>query len=234
MHSYLITGGSHKERNEKINELLREWVVAPSDVYYLQIAEEKQSLGIGEIRQFIKHLYLTPTSSVGVGVIEQAETLTLEAQNALLKTLEEPPAKARIILCAPTGELLIPTIRSRCQSISLLASESLSDEEKKKILEIIESLKGKKPGEICAFVSQTFGKKEEGILFLQTYLRMLHVTLMSSNSRQESLTKISLSQSVTATYTALQELKANVSSTLVFDSFFFTILPGQEINRDVQ
>jgi hypothetical protein len=52
-----------------------------------------------------------------VFIIEQAETMNLPAQNALLKTLEEPPGRALIVLLTDSPGVLLPTIRSRCQLI---------------------------------------------------------------------------------------------------------------------
>jgi len=60
-----------------------------------------------------------------VFVIEQAEMLNTDAQNAMLKTLEEPPGRAIIILLTDQPGILLPTIRSRCRTIQFA---SLSDE----------------------------------------------------------------------------------------------------------
>jgi len=53
-----------------------------------------------------------------LAIIDDAETLNEESANALLKTLEEPPPNSVLILVATTPELLLPTIRSRCQVIA--------------------------------------------------------------------------------------------------------------------
>lgn len=53
-----------------------------------------------------------------------AADITREAQNALLKTLEEPPANALFVFIVPTPETLIPTVRSRMNSIQLMADRS--------------------------------------------------------------------------------------------------------------
>jgi DNA polymerase-3 subunit delta' len=58
-----------------------------------------------------------------VAVMARAERLTEQAANALLKTLEEPPADAHIILCATTPERLPQTIVSRCQTVVLSTVE---------------------------------------------------------------------------------------------------------------
>ncbi len=71
-----------------------------------------------------------------VFVIEQAELLTAEAQNAMLKTLEEPAERTVIILLTDQPGLLLPTIRSRCQLVrfSPLPQEMVKSElEKRKI-----------------------------------------------------------------------------------------------------
>lgn len=52
-----------------------------------------------------------------VGIVDQAERMTPEAQNALLKTLEEPRGAATLVLVASNLDALLPTIRSRCQRL---------------------------------------------------------------------------------------------------------------------
>ena len=52
-----------------------------------------------------------------IAIIDDADTLAVDGANALLKTLEEPPAGALLILIAESAESLLPTIRSRCQPL---------------------------------------------------------------------------------------------------------------------
>ncbi len=54
-----------------------------------------------------------------VVVVEDADRLTDPAANMLLKTLEEPPPRGVLVLCAPSTEDILPTIRSRCRSVVL-------------------------------------------------------------------------------------------------------------------
>jgi DNA polymerase-3 subunit delta' len=54
-----------------------------------------------------------------VAVLHPAEALNAQPANALLKTLEEPPAGTRLLLTAADPSLLLPTVRSRCQSLAL-------------------------------------------------------------------------------------------------------------------
>ncbi|NCB03096.1 MAG: hypothetical protein EOM67_13180 [Spirochaetia bacterium] len=63
-----------------------------------------------------------------IAIIEDADTMTLRAQNRLLKTLEEPPGKATIVLLSENIENLLPTILSRCIVFSLNEEKDLKDE----------------------------------------------------------------------------------------------------------
>ncbi len=74
----------------------------------------------GTVRRLIADLALLPVEGgARVAIIEQAHRLNDDAQSALLKTLEEPPAGVTIVLCADDEERLLPTIRSRCARIRL-------------------------------------------------------------------------------------------------------------------
>ena len=95
------------------------------------------SIGIDEVREFIKSLRFQPyESEFQVGLILQSNMLTIEAQNSLLKTLEEPGPQTRFILTTPHEKFLLPTIISRANKVyirkelnsSVEASEKKNDE----------------------------------------------------------------------------------------------------------
>ena len=71
------------------------------------------------LRDMLDHLGYTAGSHRKFGVIEDADRMGVEAQNALLKTLEEPPPETTIILCTANPASLLPTTRSRCQILSI-------------------------------------------------------------------------------------------------------------------
>ena len=85
------------------------------------ISTEGLSLKIDEVREIISRASWEPSSSrYRVVVIEDAERLTESAANALLKAIEEPGVRTIWLLCAPTVEDVLPTIRSRCRQIALV------------------------------------------------------------------------------------------------------------------
>jgi len=78
---------------------------------------------VGHVRRVTEQLRRT-TEGWRIAVIDEAEAMNLNAENAFLKLLEEPPAKALILLVSHAPGRLLPTIRSRCR---LLAMPPLSD-----------------------------------------------------------------------------------------------------------
>ncbi len=83
----------------------------------------------GTMRWFnsIFHLRGMTTCGWKVGIIQDCECLNETAQNAFLKTLEEPPEKCLFILTTANPSQLLPTIRSRCQSIHLVDNACVYD-----------------------------------------------------------------------------------------------------------
>ena len=74
----------------------------------------------GTVRHLIREMARLPVEGRHrVAVIEGAHRMNEDAQNALLKTLEEPPAGATLILCADELERLLPTVRSRAATLRL-------------------------------------------------------------------------------------------------------------------
>lgn len=87
-----------------------------SDLYILQPEIDKKNISIEATRNFIKMLSLSSfLNSYKVGIIKEADALSLEAKNALLKTLEEPADKVVIILLVREEGNLPDTILSRAQ-----------------------------------------------------------------------------------------------------------------------
>jgi DNA polymerase III subunit delta' len=78
------------------------------------------SYSVAETRQLVARAALAPTRGRWqVTVVEDADRFTEQALNALLKALEEPPPRGVWLLCAPSAEDLLPTIRSRCRVVTL-------------------------------------------------------------------------------------------------------------------
>lgn len=85
------------------------------DVTWVEPAAEADGIGIDQVRRLRSWLGMSATSAWGkAAVIQQADRMSLQAANALLKTLEEPPAPAAILLLAADLQGVPETIQSRC------------------------------------------------------------------------------------------------------------------------
>lgn len=84
------------------------------------IRTQKLSIGVDEVRDLVRRAALSPMGDRWqILIVEDADRLTDQACNALLKAIEEPNGRTLWMLCAPTVEDVLPTIRSRCRLVTL-------------------------------------------------------------------------------------------------------------------
>ena len=90
-----------------------------ADVRIIEPLAGKKEISIQQIRELEKELnFRSFSGKKKIAVLDPATLMNLSAQNALLKTLEEPPRDSLLILIAANGGALLPTLRSRCLRIS--------------------------------------------------------------------------------------------------------------------
>src|SRR3954453_13416669 len=95
-------------------------VLAGSHADVTMVRTEKLSIGVDEVRDLVRRSALAPSGRrAQVMIVEDADRLTDQACNALLKAIEEPTERTVWMLCAPTVEDVLPTIRSRCRLVTL-------------------------------------------------------------------------------------------------------------------
>lgn len=136
--SAIIFGSTQKARESKVLELLEAEVGQKLNTNYLgnfpdffvvTPLEDKKSIGIAQAKEGTAFLAERPLSlELKVLIIYKAETLTVEAQNSLLKTLEEPPSYALILLVSKTENVLLPTVLSRCKKIKVMPALGVKSE----------------------------------------------------------------------------------------------------------
>ncbi len=90
------------------------------DLRVVERDEERRDIRIEQVRDLCRWLALQPLMAARkVAIVDGAHCLSEPAQNALLKTLEEPPPRSSLVLTATSPALVLPTVRSRCQLIRL-------------------------------------------------------------------------------------------------------------------
>lgn len=187
--SILIHGSTKKAQNEKIKDLLKgdlECLLKKDnpDLLIVEPQEGKKSIGIAQIKVLIKYINQKPFSgSYKAVIIKRAELMTMQAQNALLKTLEEPPSYAFIILCAKNKKSILPTVLSRCQQIHLSLYKDLGIEVENE-RNTISYILGLDTGKRLAWI-EDFSKLErlEIVETLETWVSDLRKNLTKQNAK---------------------------------------------------
>lgn len=115
-HAYLFSGARGTGKTSVARIVARELGVSPKDLYEIDAASNR---GIDDIRELREGVYALPFGSpYKFYIIDEAHMLTKEAWNALLKTLEEPPAHAIFVLATTERDKIPETIQSRCEIYS--------------------------------------------------------------------------------------------------------------------
>ena len=146
----------------------------------LHIIPDK-SIGIDEIRQIQFFLSRKPTQSDhNTIVIHSAHLLTLPAQHALLKTLEEPPGNSLIYLITSTPDSLLPTILSRVQLIKQAFIKDFSTSiTLQKSKELFVKLQKVGVGERLKILEEQEFTRESALVFLDELEYLLHQQISS-------------------------------------------------------
>lgn len=119
MHAYLYVSEDNNLRNTSAVEFAK----SKATSFDLHVYDASEEGGIDLVREAQTKLTMLPVNSeYTMLVIQNAHDLTVPAQNALLKVLEEPPSHSLIVLTSSNQELLVPTVVSRCLVVHLAAT----------------------------------------------------------------------------------------------------------------
>ena len=143
------------------------------DVITVGREEDKATLGVDAIRKLKNDVYIAPNDTdVKVYIIEDAHTMTIQAQNAFLLTLEEPPAYVVFFLLCEGTETLLETIRSRAP---ILHTEPIpiqaTDEHLCRVNAEARALKSSAPSEFAEILATADGRIGTAIALLDSHKR---------------------------------------------------------------
>jgi len=134
-HAYIIAGDNKEALKNKafaLADYANGSAMPIDDLIEISPQGKANIIPIDAIRDLIARLSQKPRSAkVKVAIIYEAERLKIEAEQALLKTLEEPPENSFLFLLTDKPEEMLPTIRSRAQTLKELSkNEDLEESEK--------------------------------------------------------------------------------------------------------
>lgn len=221
MQSFIITSKNKKKAQEHALSFCRKNGI---DVLDIQINDFEKTVGIDDIRNIQKKLYLRPLKSKSKTIIIQSFAgLTVEAQNALLKVLEEPPNNTIIILISDSLEVFLPTVLSRCYVLAVkeskLETESLNTDQP---FDFLNSFSNCGIGEKLKKASDLAKNKEEAILWLEkAILAQRGILIKNLNQTKSAITSnLNILKSLQKTHTLLKN--TNVSERLALENLFLS------------
>jgi len=106
-----------KPKTAKTDDVRKIFDSLVAEPYARKILWVSPTIGIDEIRELRKTVSIKPTERKRIIAIAEADKLTQEAANSLLKLLEEPPESTHFVLTTARPNTLLPTIISRCQEV---------------------------------------------------------------------------------------------------------------------
>lgn len=118
MQPKIFVSQHREERDKEIWKALETYEIRPDNPELLILEDDK--ISIAQIRQLVKHLSTKPFGNTPKSaIILNGNNISPDAQNALLKTLEEPSGESVILIGVDAQNKLLPTVLSRCQVIDL-------------------------------------------------------------------------------------------------------------------
>ena len=111
------------------------------DIKFIEPEKDSKSIKIESIRSIREDAYIISNEGgYKFYIITNGELLTVQAQNAFIKILEEPPKNVVFIICTEYLSALISTIRSRCQTFKCLEDENLNDDVENLAKDFVEAI----------------------------------------------------------------------------------------------
>jgi DNA polymerase III delta prime subunit len=216
MVSFIVVAREKKKREEYVRNLALKENIDRFDITVVEkdtsVKATTQSIGIEAVKLIQKKIFFKPVkSSKKIVVIEDAQLLTPEAQNALLKVLEEPPENTIIIVGSETKETLLPTILSRCQLIELEEEKKkLSDKTVEEITLFLTELPDFSIGDKLKHAEKLAKDKEKALAWIENLILILHENLLNTiKETNMSTDQIKIIRSFQSLHTLLKTTNVN-------------------------
>lgn len=217
MHSFIIVS---KNKKTALDFTSSECKKNQIDKFDINILTFQKAIGIEDIRNFQKKIYLKPIKSKAKAItLEAYSGITIGAQNALLKVLEEPPNNTIIYITIQNKNLLLPTILSRCKIVELNEkSYTLSEKDNTQYLTLLTSLLQKPIGERLKLAQDITRDKGDAVLWLEKMIIVVREKLIDDKGR---IPYLNILKSLQKAHTIISTTNAN--QRLVLESLFLNL-----------
>ena len=168
VHDFIV----HLFSKDASPEIVQKKLAGKNHPDFYQLSSE-EDIKIEDVRELQKWLFMPPLeASKKIAIIENAQHLNASCSNALLKTLEEPPAYALIILMTNSASRVLQTIRSRLFSIQFPETDNVDEQEQQEWMQELDAMLSKRTysdKDIFSFTEQ-FSDQRENLVFFFNYI----------------------------------------------------------------
>jgi len=216
MQSLLYIGTNQSALDNELNKLKDKLKV--SQFNYIEYFPSP-SIGIDIVRKIKEILTLKPFGGNNrLMVVKEMDKATLQAQNALLKILEEPPANTYIALTTKNVSALLPTIVSRCQLVTVKGEKTKVMEDDNATLKLLKGIIKSSPGQRLLLAAQYSKTKEVALDILDQLLILLQSLL--HDSTEIKLTTSQIASTLAKVESAKRYIEGNVNYKATLDILF--------------
>lgn len=216
-HASLIVGGTPATRRAWVEATTRRLSVPQWNK--ISVVSPNPSIGIADIRMLqLAISRVSDNAAPMIGIIEDADRLSVEAQNALLKTLEEPPKHAAIILEASAETVLLPTIVSRCTIVTLPSASEFSNEDKLAWQHTWQSMQSLPRGQRLKSIDAIILGRQEAIRFIDCGIQAVSDALIDPDPNVARLATKTLRRFLESK----EQLSSFATPKLVIDNLFLS------------
>ncbi len=179
---------------------------------------QKKELRVDQVRAMAADAVVLPNEAERkVYLIEDADRMNLQAQNAALKLLEEPPAGVHFLLCVTNPQQLLPTVRSRCAELVCSGGDEEADEDSRKLAAaFVRTAARGDPAELLRWCMENEGlDTRSAVSFLESTQRLL-ADMACGRADARGLSRSAIVRLNGLTEDCLRRLKVNTGVKHIF------------------
>jgi len=228
-HAYLLEGSDTDyiiEQVKLFSQSIFENNSLENNPDFTIISPEDKSLKIEQVRELQKNIIIKPIKyEKKMYVIDKADKMTEQSQNCILKTLEEPPAYAIIVLVVTSSDKLIGTILSRVKKLKIEPELENVEKEYPKVCEIVDN--NFDTFEILKY-SDYFVENKDDIIDILGYMikyceKKISQSVLSGGQKNDIIINGKLIKIIESVEEALSRLKRNCNFNMVVDNLLISI-----------
>lgn len=222
-HAYLVVSGNINYAYEQVKDFASE-ILESKDLqnnvdYKLIIAEDDKNIKVNQIRDMQSDVAVKPIkSSRKVYVILGADKMNEQAQNCILKTLEEPPLYVTIFLITAFPDKLIDTVNSRVKRIKINSENELKVFDKiKYFIDNFDNMPDIDKLKFSEYFSDNKDEFNDMLKYMIIYYHELVQKILSSEQKSDTITCRKLSDNILLCERCIEKLNKNCNFNMIVD-----------------